>query len=58
MDRRTSQPVKYLSGYIVPGGDTTKVDPNVATFARNASRMSDLTDMAPTKGTDFALTLC
>ena len=41
-----------------PGGDPTEVDPNVATFAWNASRMSDLTDMAPINGIDdIVLTL-
>ena len=40
-----------------PGGDPIKVGPNVATFAWNASQMSDLANMAPTNGTDFALTL-
>ena len=37
-----------------PGGDPTKVNPNVATFAWNASRMSDRTDLTPTNVTDFA----
>ena len=41
-----------------PDGDPIKVDLNVATFAWNASRMSDLTDLAPTNGTDLALALC
>ena len=27
--------------HITPGGDPTKVDPNVMTFAWNASQMSD-----------------
>ena len=40
----------------LPGGDPTKVNPNVATFAWNASRMSDLTDLAPTNDNVFALT--
>ena len=32
---------------LVPVGDSIKVDPNVATFAWNASRMSHLTDLVP-----------
>ena len=43
----------------VPGGDPTKVDPNhVATFAWNASRMSDPANVPPTYGTGFVLALC
>ena len=42
----------------VPGSDPTKVDPNVATFAWNASRMSDHANVPPTYGTGFALALC
>ena len=42
----------------IPGGDPTKVDPNVASFAWNASRMSGRSDLAPTNDTDFALALC
>ena len=41
-----------------PGGDPTEVDPNVTTFAWNASRMSDHANVPPTYGTGFALALC
>ena len=40
------------------GGDPTKVDPNVATFAWNASRMSDRANVPPTYGIGFVLALC
>ena len=40
------------------GGDPTKVDPNVTTFAWNASRMSDRANVPPTYGTGFSLALC
>ena len=41
----------------ISGGDPTEVDPNVATFARNASQMSDRANVPPTYGTGFALAL-
>ena len=41
-----------------PGGDPTKIHPNVATYAWNTSRKSDLTDLAPINGTSVSLTLC
>ena len=44
-------------GAKAPGGDPTEVDPNVTTFAWNASRMSDLINLAPTNDTDVVLTL-
>ena len=47
-----------VSCYLLPGGDPTKVDPNVATFAWNASQMSDRANVPPTYGTGFALALC
>ena len=48
---------KIIDVQNIPGGDPTKVDPNVATFARNAHRMSDRANVPPTYGTGFALAL-
>ena len=41
-----------------PGGEPTKIDPNVSTFAWNASRMSGCANVPPTYGIDFAPALC
>ena len=55
---RNSSIVCYTGPIWAPGGDPTKVDPNVATFAWNANRMSDRANVPPTYGTGFALALC
>ena len=44
--------------FLQSGGDPINVDPSVATFDWNTSRMSDRAAYDPISDTDFSLTFC